>query len=90
MAADFRKTDGAWETKIALEDWSSFFGNPVEVDVILSGDEEVESVQEKHLQTFEYLKSNQKQLLKNILEKIFSQGWSQLARLSTCLQLPTR
>lgn len=73
MAADFRKTDGTWETKIVLDDWSSFFDYPVEVDVRLGGDEEVEMVQDKHLQTFEYLKDNQKQILKNILEKIFSE-----------------
>lgn len=73
MAADFRKTDGAWETKIVLDDWSSFFGNPVEVNVILGGDKKVETVQDKHLHTFEYLKNNQKQILKSILEKIFSE-----------------
>ncbi|MBQ5537717.1 MAG: hypothetical protein IIU02_07380, partial [Treponema sp.] len=46
------------ETKIVLEDWSSFFGNPVEVNVILGGDKKVETVQDKHLHTFEYLKNN--------------------------------
>ena len=73
MNCDFRKTNGIWGTKILLEEWSTFFGYPIEVDVNLGGDSKVETVQDKHLQTFEYLKNNQKQLLKNILEKLFSE-----------------
>lgn len=71
MNCDFRKTNGIWETKILLEEWSTFFGYPIEVDVNLGGDSKVETVQDKHLRAYQYLKNNQKQLLKNILEKLF-------------------
>ena len=62
--------NGIWRGKIQLESWSDFFNDDKSIDLNVGGDLKIEKLEEKHKLTYEYIVSNQKNLLYQILKKL--------------------
>lgn len=62
--------NGIWRGKIQLNSWSDFFNDVKYIDLNIGGDSKVERLEEIHKLAYEYIVSNQENLLNLILNKL--------------------
>lgn len=62
--------NGIWRGKIQLDSWSIFFKQDKYIDLNIGGDSKTEKLEEKHKLAYEYIVSNQENLLNLILNEI--------------------
>lgn len=61
---------GIWRGKIQLDSWSDFFKEVKYIDLNIGGDSKTEKLEEKHKLAYEYIVSNQENLLNLILNEL--------------------
>lgn len=62
--------NGIWRGKIQLNSWSDFFNDVKYIDLNIGGDSKVERLEESHKLAYEYIVSNQENLLNLILNTL--------------------
>ncbi|WP_207706271.1 hypothetical protein [Clostridium sp. HBUAS56017] len=62
--------NGIWRGKIQLDSWSNFFKDVKYIDLNIGGDSKVEKLEESHKLAYEYIVSNQENLLNLILNEL--------------------
>lgn len=65
--------NGIWIGKIHLNNWNNFFENKEDIDLNIGGDSKVKELEECHKNGYEYLCSNQENVLNSILKELLIQ-----------------
>ncbi|AGX44612.1 DUF6985 domain-containing protein [Clostridium saccharobutylicum] len=65
--------NGMWNGKIHLEYWNNFFQNKEDIELNIGGDSKTEKLEESHKNGYEYISSNQEELLNLILKELLKQ-----------------
>lgn len=65
--------NGMWNGKMHLEYWNNFFKNKEDIDLNIGGDSKVDKLEESHKNGYEYISSNQEELLNLILKELLIQ-----------------
>ncbi|UZQ52281.1 hypothetical protein OP486_09030 [Clostridium kluyveri] len=65
--------NGMWNGKIHLDCWSNFFEGKNDIDLNIGGDSKTEKLEQIHKNGYEYVISNQEELLNSILNELLKQ-----------------
>ena len=62
--------NGSWTGEIELDLWNDFYENNFLLELIVGGESDVKEIEYRHMAAFEYLISNQKVVLEQILSEL--------------------
>ena len=72
LSSEIKQVNGIWRGKVKLDSWNTFFGEEKDIDLNIGGDMFVEFLDTKHNVGYEYLMTNQSELLAVILQELLA------------------
>ncbi len=73
MIPGIEQINGIWRGVISLTSWNDFFCDDLIIELNIGGDKEVNNLELRHKESYEYILHNQRELLENILISLLSE-----------------